>query len=498
MPPPTTYADPARLTGRVREMIQHGRVQAARPLLAALRKVTAPSAELDELSGMLLVREGRFNDALTELDAAIGRAPDVAGLRICRAEARMQLNNFAAAAADAAEAVILSPRTGVAKALLGVILIELDRHDDAVACLAEAVAADPRRPAYRQGLAKAQECAGDGVAAALTMQEGIRLVPDSVALRTTAIMQAMRQRDFETAAAIADTARRDGIADACVFGLLGHALSSLGRHHEAFDAYTDALKLAPEDPYVRHLVRAGGVMPDADRAPAEYLKAVFDGYAERFEQHLIGLGYRIPGLIRGALIEHLSLDPAADGESRRIGPVLDLGCGTGFMGVVLSDLPLGPLVGVDISAGMLRQAAAKNLYASLYEADLEAFLAGTTRDWAMLIAADVLIYFGALEKVLSLAHAALRLHGLFLFSVEEMSPDFVAPDSVARADDRIAARGWRLHRQGRYCHTREYLQNAAAEAGFAVRELRRETVRHEATAPVPGLFAVLERIRHDG
>jgi predicted TPR repeat methyltransferase len=239
-------------------------------------------------------------------------------------------------------------------------------------------------------------------------------------------------------------------------------------------------------------------MPDAERAPAEYLKAVFDGYADRFEQHLIGLGYRIPGLIRGALIEHLSLDPAADGESRRIGPVLDLGCGTGFMGVVLSDLPLGPLAGVDISAGMLRQAAAKNLYDTLHEADLEAFLAGTTHDSAVLIAADVLIYFGALEKVLSLAHAALRPHGLFLFSVEEMSPDFVAPDSVARADDCIAARGWRLHRQGRYCHTREYLQNAAAEAGFAVLELRRETVRHEATAPVPGLFAVLERIRHDG
>jgi len=38
MPAPTTSADPTRLTGRVREMIQHGRVLAARPLLAALRR----------------------------------------------------------------------------------------------------------------------------------------------------------------------------------------------------------------------------------------------------------------------------------------------------------------------------------------------------------------------------------------------------------------------------------------------------------------------------
>src|SRR5271165_3732550 len=116
---PAPSPDPTRLTGRVREMIQHGRVQAARPLLAALRKVAAPCAELDELGGLLLLREGRVADALTELDAAVGRAPDFAGLRICRADARMQLNDFAAAAADAAEAVILSPGAVPAKALLG-------------------------------------------------------------------------------------------------------------------------------------------------------------------------------------------------------------------------------------------------------------------------------------------------------------------------------------------------------------------------------------------
>jgi len=493
MPPPTAFADSARLTGRVREMIQHGRVQAARPLLAALRKVAAPCAELDELTGMLLVREGRFTDALAELDAAIGRAPDFAGLRICRAEARMQVNDFAAAAADAAEAVILSPRATPPKALLGVILIEMGRPDDAVACLGEAVAADPGCAAYRQGLAKAQESAGDRVGAAITMQEGIRLAPDSIALRTTAIMQAMRQRDFEAAAAIAGAARRDGIADASVFGLLGHALSSLGRHAEALEAYTDALKLAPEDPYVRHLVRAGGVMPDAERAPAEYLKAVYDGYAERFEAHLIGLGYRIPGVIRAALIEHLALDPAGAGQAPRTVPVLDLGCGTGLMGVVLSDLPLGPFTGVDISPAMLQHAAAKNLYGTLHEADLEGFLAGAEPDWPVLVAADVLIYFGALERVMSLAHAALRPHGLFIFSVEEMCGPS-GPD----VDQGIIDRGWRLHRQGRYCHTMDYVRRVATEAGFRVRDLRRETVRHEAAAPVPGLFAVLERVRLDG
>ena len=96
------------------------------------------------------------------------------------------------------------------------------------------------------------------------------------------------------------------------------------------------------------------ILPSAARAPVEYLRAVFDGYADRFELHLISLGYRIPGLIRAALLRHPAI---AAGE--RLGPVLDLGCGTGLVAVVLSDLPIGPLVGVDVSPRMLAQRGGK-------------------------------------------------------------------------------------------------------------------------------------------
>ncbi len=83
--------------------------------------------------------------------------------------------------------------------------------------------------------------------------------------------------------------------------MMGHALSSMDRHTEAADAYSEALKLGPQDPYVRHLVAASGIVPSAARAPLEYVSTVFNGYAERFEAHLVSLGYRIPGLVRAAL-----------------------------------------------------------------------------------------------------------------------------------------------------------------------------------------------------
>ena len=481
MPTPTTIADSARLVRRVREMIEAGRLHAARPLLAALDNVATPSSEIDELRGLLLLREDRPQEALAQLDAAIGRNPDVSGLHICRADARMRLNDFAGAAADAADAVILSPHSAQAKALLGVVLIELGRTGEAVTCLREAVAAEPLRPAFHQGLAEAQERSGDVPGAVTTLETAIRLLPRHIPLRTAAITMAMRRRDFAAAAALAATARHEGATDACVLGLLGHALSSLGRHHEAQDAYADALKLAPEDPYVRHLVRAAGLLPGADRAPPEYLQAVFNGYAERFEQHLIGLGYRIPGLMRAALVERLHLEAAA----RPTGPVLDLGCGTGLLGVVLSDLPLRPLVGVDISSAMLEQAQAKSIYAALHVADIETFLRATDQKWSVMLAADVLIYFGALDRLLALVRAAMQPRGLFLFSLEELE------------NSSEAAGGWRLGCQGRYAHTAAYVRELAAASGFYLREFKHETLRYEAGAPVPGLLVTLERPTDD-
>ena len=52
---------------------------------------------------------------------------------------------------------------------------------------------------------------------------------------------------------------------------------------------------------------------------------------------------------------------------------------------------------------------------------------------------------------------------------------------------------WALERMGRYAHSMSYVANAVREAGFTVRTLERQAVRHEADAPVAGIFAVLER-----
>ncbi len=537
-------ADAEALTGRAAQLVATGRIGAARPLLAAARRLAPGSIVVAELGARLALRADTPDEAVLELDQAIEAAPQHPGLRKSRAELRRQAGNIEGAARDAAEAVVSDRKDLAAKALLGVLMLELGRTADAVACLAEASGAAPGNPGFAAGLASAQEAAGDPDAALATLLRCVDAAPTRIDPRNAAILLCVRRRDYRQAVRLAQETWRAGIADACSFGLLGHALSSLGQHAEATDAYAEALKLGPHDPYVRHLVAAAGIMPGATRAPVEYLRAAFDGYAERFEPHLIALRYRMPGLFRAVLRQHPRI---AAGE--RVGPVLDLGCGTGLVALAIADLPVGPLIGVDVAPQMLAQAAAKRMYAELREADVMDVLGNKplppaageacpraldpgvaarsdegagdacaplhphpprrgasirfaaqpraaeevcSRYYPLILAADVFCYFGALDAVFAAAHASLTPGGWLVCSVEELLPD---RDGALPGD---TDGNWALQRQGRYAHSLAYIRDTATAAGFQVLRLDRETVRCEANAPVAGLLIVLQRVRHDG
>jgi predicted TPR repeat methyltransferase len=480
MPLSQKAVDVGTLTARITHLIDGGRTGVAKPLLVAVRRMAPASPLVHLLAARLAMREERLDLAQSELDVAIAEAPDHSELRKCRAELRRHMGDTAGAAADAAEAVILDRHDLSAKALLGILLLELGRATDAAICLGEAARADPAHPGYCEGLAAALQASGDADGAMAILAAGIAAAPGSAALRNAATLLAVRQRDFNAAVHLTDQACSDGVADACLFGLKGHALSSLGRHAEAADAYAEALKLGPDDSYVRHMVAASGNQPASARAPIDYVRSVFDGYAHHFDAHLISLGYRVPGLIHSALRRHPTI---LSGE--RLGPALDLGCGTGLAAVALSDLPIGPFVGVDASPRMLAEAAAKQLYAELREADLVQMLAEDTASWPLILAADVLCYFGDLHEVFDCVYQRLDAQGWFLCSAEELLPD---------KDGAVPGHGeWALHRQGRYAHSLEYVATVARDAGFVVQMLERQTVRYEANAPVAGIFAVLGR-----
>jgi predicted TPR repeat methyltransferase len=478
-------ADADALAERASALVQAGRIGAARPLLAAARALSTETPELALIGARIALGAGTWEDALRELDRGIAISPSHVGLLKCRADVRQRLGDHEGAARDAADAVVADPTDAGAKAALGAALLELGHSVQGLACLHEAVAAKPECPGYREALARALEKIGETDAALRVLTDGIAISPNSLSLRNGAILLCIRRRDFKQAARLAEQARINGVADACTFGMKGHALSSLGDHDQAVMAYQEALKLAPEDPYVRHLVVAATAMPGSKRAPEEYIRTIFDGYADRFENHLISLRYGIPNAIRGILLNHPRI---VSGLS--LGRVLDLGCGTGLVALAIGDLPIESFTGVDLSPRMLAHARAKCIYAELREGDLIADLKTRSERWPLIIAADVVCYLGALEELFAAVRQSLEPGGWFIFSVERMLPDH---------DGVIPGNGhWALQRQGRYAHSEDYVYEAVLAAGFRVLRVDRPAIRQEAETDVPGLLLTAERLRDEG
>ncbi len=297
--------------------------------------------------------------------------------------------------------------------------------------------------------------------------------PRIVALQA---QNALLAGDSANAIAFADAGLAEGVVDASLHSILAHALVATGRLAEAAPHFTAAARLSPENGYFAHLAAAAG--EGTERATESYITALFDGYAPRFEQSLISLGYRVPGLVRRMVERHC---PAVAAGEAKLGPVLDLGCGTGLVGVAIADLLGGALTGIDLSRGMLEQAAAKHLYAELRQADIVAALREGLPPQALIVAADVFIYLGALEEVLRLCRQTLAPEGVLLFSLERAAP---------------GEGSWRLGPSGRYSHAPDYVTRCLAEAGLVLVEQRDEALRLESDHTVEGMLILARPAPH--
>jgi len=218
-------------------------------------------------------------------------------------------------------------------------------------------------------------------------------------------------------------------------------------------------------------------------APAEYVASLFDNYAERFEEHLVGkLQYNTPARLADALGDFGSL---VSGWQR----CADLGCGTGLMGPSLRSLGFrGILEGVDLSEGMLVQARAKGGpgigYDRLLCGDILDLL---TADevasqglFDLVIAADVFVYIGDLSAVFRRASECLTHGGVFAFSTEAPRPGECTSQ-------------YRLTETGRFKHDPVHLARLGDSMGLTLHDFRAVVLRMDAGKPVNGHVHVMTR-----
>ncbi len=252
---------------------------------------------------------------------------------------------------------------------------------------------------------------------------------------------------------------------------LGMILYRAGRTREMAELYADWVKYNPDNPTARHMYAAAAGHAVPDRASDDYVRTTFDGFADTFDENLLELGYRAPQLLADALERHLG--PVAARGSLAI---LDAGAGTGLCGPLLRARARS-LVGVDLSPGMLEKARARRCYDELVAMELCEFMRGRPAAFDVVLSADTLVYFGALEEVLAAARACLRTDGLLTFTVERWETD--EPDA-----------GFRMGLHGRYLHAESYVGRALVEAGFRLAEILPVVLREELGTEVAGMAVV--------
>lgn len=267
-------------------------------------------------------------------------------------------------------------------------------------------------------------------------------------------------------------------ANAAALSGLARLLEQSARRQEAelfrrraLDAELESRGIPPEarPEVLDYFLASYGYGPHPAQAPATYVADLFDRYAGEYDDQMTGsLGYRGPEVVCGAAEPYL---PASSGLC-----VLDLGCGTGLASSRLRRWARR-LVGVDLSAGMVERARRCGDYDDLFVSEAMDFLSQTPLVFDLVVAIDVLNYFGDLSGVMQRGRGVLAPAGIWALTAE-----------TGEEED------FRLGGNRRFQHSAPYLFKTARQAGLELISHSPAVLRYEQKVPVDSLVCVLRPV----
>lgn len=339
---------------------------------------------------------------------------------------------------------------------------------------------------------------------ALTLAElAIQMAPDNAETLGRAIDVAHRAQNFSKALDWLDKAVALAPDNLLIQHMIARDLQAVGEHDSAIDKYSTLVNANPADVLaLRGRLKsalARGQMdtarsdaaallalnPESDvdqfwstlaeaqtphRLPASMVRELFDSSADLHDLHtLTTLQYRLPQDVA-------DLIKAEFGD--RTYSILDLGCGTGLLGMCLGRIQ-GFLVGADLSEKMMEQAARHNVYDKFHHVDvLDAVQATPDNHYEILTALDVVPYLGDLQAFLPGAYRIAKPGGSVIFSFDEAPED--GPDLA-------------FNSSLRFTHKPSAVEAACRAVGFETVQLDRRPMYVENGQPVSGCLVVARK-----
>jgi predicted TPR repeat methyltransferase len=367
------------------------------------------------------------------------------------------------------KSVAIAPDWGPGLLELALLLARQNQFQEAVETAEKVAALEPKNLVVLASVVDIAHRASHTEMAVRHLRRGLELVPGDVQLRRLLARDLSSLGQRAEALEIWNGLIAQDAKD--TEAIMGRVLTLLadGKPAQAIADTTTLLELAPGDSvYAYYNALAHGVTPP--HQPVELNRHLFDGMAEVYDMHTVrGLRYQLPKIVADKILARY--------PEKRLN-VLDLGCGTGLLGVYLGRID-GFLIGVDISTKMLEQAARHNVYDRFHTVNLlEALEATPAALYEVITALDVFIYTGELTETVPNAHRILLPAGDFYFSCEAAPED--GPDLVLQAN-------------GRYAHKRSHVQALCKQAGFEQVEIEDLTLRYEGGQPVQGFLVAARK-----
>jgi len=259
----------------------------------------------------------------------------------------------------------------------------------------------------------------------------------------------------------------------------------------AAHAFSQAVEYDGGNEYAKHMLASLTADATMKKASNEYVKNLFDDYAQNFESSLVkDLGYDGYERLRRAFdrgMKNVGVDVEASGKIFNV--VLDAGCGTGLVGEQFRNVS-SHLIGVDLSEAILDEA--EKLRPKLYDERIVGDVAEVIRDKQpidLIVAADSFIYFGDLDPLFASIGDGLGTSAYIAFTLENVSNE----DETILAESKPDWR-WQLTASGRFAHRKEYIASIGRQHGLKVVHYEPlEGFRHELGKDVRGHAFLMQK-----
>lgn len=407
--------------------------------------------------GRLLYKQRLFKDAIPHFEKALRLHPDYFEAHYNLAHALSQLNQFNQALYHYQAAVALQPEHAGARNNLGLIFFEAENYDQAKIHLEKAAELEPLEISCRLFLGQTYIALGK-------TQEAKNLY------------EFLLSKDNQLSEAHHNLAV-----------LLLWEKDNLG----ALTHFKKALQYQPSNETAAHMVQALSGESQSNAPTLGYVRDLFDQYADYYNPHVKEkLQYQAPYLLRDAIGRYLK-------EKLRAGRVLDLGCGTGLCGIYFRDLAR-ELIGVDISPKMIEKAKKLiDAYDELIVQDILEYLGCSTleaggrgclhtsektidaeKQFNLILASDVLVYFGDLDSLFRGISRHLTLDGHFLFTTEILHS---------------SQKQYLLQQTGRFAHHDNYIQTLSEQHAFNIVFSETVVLRKQEGCDINGMLYIVKK-----